>query len=415
MGYTLARQVLPQHYTITGRLFMAIKYIDQLDLKGKKVLIRVDYNVPYDKEMNITDDTRITATLPTIRHCLDAGAVVILISHLGRPKGKVVDKMSLKPVAVRLSEVTGKTVKFIDSPIGDGAKEAAASLQPGDIALLENIRFYPEEEKNDEAFGKKLSELGDVYINDAFATAHRGHASNEAITRYAKENAAGFLLKNEIEYFKKALFEPERPLIAVIGGAKVSTKIDALQNILDRVDALLIGGGMAFTFLKAKGYSVGNSLLEEDLIDSAKEILGNAKDKGVQIILPVDIVASTAFDNDAETRIVPADQIPDNMMGLDIGPETIQQFNSVISTAKTVVWNGPMGAFEMPAFSKGTFDIAQGIADSPCLSIIGGGDSVTAINQSGLADRITYISTGGGAFLELLEGKKLPGIVSLDK
>ncbi len=394
---------------------MTIRYIDQMDLGGKRAIIRVDYNVPYDRELKITDETRITATIPTIQHCLDRGASVVLVSHLGRPKGKPNDKMTLRPVAARLSELLGKSVAFIDTPIGNGAREAVAGLKPGDVALLENIRFYPEEEKNDEAFGKKLAELGDVYINDAFATAHRGHASNEAITRYAKECAAGFLLKDEIEYFKKAFEHPEKPVAIIIGGAKVSTKIDALQNIIDKVDTLIIGGGMAFTFLKLKGCNVGKSLMEEEFLGSAKETLKNAEKHGVQVLLPVDVVVASAFDNAAASKVVPVDKIPDDMMGLDIGPESIKLFGNAIKNAKTVVWNGPMGAFEMPSFAQGTFGIATAIAESKSLSIVGGGDSVTAINKSGLAGKMTYISTGGGAFLELLEGKKLPGIVALDR
>ncbi len=394
---------------------MTIRYIDQLDLGGKRAIIRVDYNVPYDKDLKITDETRITATIPTIRHCLDRGASVVLVSHLGRPKGKPNDKMTLKPVAARLSELLGKSVSFIDTPIGNGAAEAVAALKPGDVALLENIRFYPEEEKNDEEFGRKLAGLGDVYINDAFATAHRGHASNEAITRYAKECAAGFLLKDEIEYFKKAFEHPEKPVAVIIGGAKVSTKIDALQNIIDKIDTLIIGGGMAFTFLKLNGYNVGKSLMEEEFLGSAKETLKNAEKHGVQVLLPVDVVVADAFDNAATKKVVSVDKIPDDMMGLDIGPESIKLFGEAIKNAKTVVWNGPMGAFEMPSFAQGTFGIAHAIAESKSMSIVGGGDSVTAINKSGLAEKMTYISTGGGAFLELLEGKKLPGIVALDR
>ncbi|MFH0974410.1 MAG: phosphoglycerate kinase [Spirochaetota bacterium] len=390
---------------------MAIKYIDQINLKNKSVVIRVDYNVPYDKEMKITDDTRITATLPTLKYCMDNNAKVILISHLGRPDGKVVPKMSLKPVAKRLSEVLGKEVKFIEEPIGDKAKAAVDKLKGGDVALLENIRFYPEEEKNDKEFGKKLASLGDVYIDDAFATAHRGHASNEAITKFVKECGAGFLLKDEIEYFKKITANPQRPLVAVIGGAKISTKLEVLKNLINKVDYLIIGGGMAYTFLKAKGYNVGKSLLENNLVNTAKEILDLGKDK---ILLPVDTVIASEFKNDSPASSVSIDKIPDNMMGLDIGPKTIEAFGKVIKNAKTVVWNGPMGAFEMPNFAKGTIDIGKAIAMCP-VSVVGGGDSVTAVNDNGLADKMSYISTGGGAFLELLEGKTLPGVAALDK
>jgi len=394
---------------------MTVKYIDQLDLKEKKVLIRVDYNVPYNKQLEITDDTRIRATLPTINHCLKNGAKIILMSHLGRPKGKVVNQMSLKPVAARLSELLGREVIFIDSPVDNGAKDITDALAPGQIALLENTRFYPGEEKNDTELGKKFASLADVFINDAFAAAHRGHSSNHAVTEFVKTCGAGFLLKNEIEYFKQAMDNPKRPLGAIIGGAKVSSKIDALTNILGKVDFVLIGGGMAFTFLKAQGYNVGNSLLEEDLVETALHILDEAEKKNVQIILPADIIVAEDFDNESPNKIVPADRIPENMIGLDIGPETIRIYNKKIISSKTIIWNGPMGAFEMPNFANGTNSIAETLASSECLSIVGGGDSVTAINNAGVADKISYISTGGGAFLELMEGKILPAIAALDK
>lgn len=394
---------------------MAIKYIEELKLKGKKVIIRVDYNVPYDKDMNITDDTRIQATLKTLRFCIDSGATIIIISHLGRPKGTVKPELSLKPVAARLSELLAREVKFIDTSITDNIQEVTSEIKEGDVVLLENIRFYPEEERNDEKFGRLLASLGDVYINDAFATAHRAHASNEAITRSMGECAAGFLLKDEIEYFKKSLLEPERPVVALIGGAKVSTKLDVLKNILDKVNTLIIGGAMAFTFLRAKGFSVGKSLLEEDLIESANEILLAAEKNKVEILLPVDVVIAPAFADDAPQRVTGIDQIPDDMMGLDIGPESIKLFSEAIKEAKTVVWNGPMGAFEMPSFATGTNEVARVIANSSCLSMIGGGDNVSAVQKSGFADKMSYISTGGGAFLELLEGKTLPAIAALDR
>ena len=391
---------------------MAVKYIDQIDLGAKRALVRVDYNVPYDQNMSITDDTRIKATLPTIKYCLEEGAKIILISHLGRPKGKAAPEMSLKPVARRLSELIARNIEFIDKAIGDEVKKIIDDMKQGDIALLENIRFYPEEEKNDDGFGRKLADLADVYINDAFATAHRGHASNEAVTRYVEVCAAGFLLKSEIEHFEQITTNPERPLLAVIGGAKISSKLGVLNNLLDKVDHLIIGGGMAFTFLKAKGYNIGKSLLEEDLIKTAEEVLQKGQEK---ILLPVDVVLATAFENDAASGIVPIDQIPDDKMGLDIGPESVELFSKLLKQGKTVVWNGPMGAFEMPSFAAGTNRIAQSIAESDCVSIVGGGDSVTAINNSGLADKITYISTGGGAFLELLEGKTLPALAALER
>ena len=394
---------------------MTIKYIDRVNIKGKRVMVRVDYNVPYDKSMNITDDTRITATLPTINYCLKEGCKIILVSHMGRPKGKPVPEMSLKPVAVRLGELLGRDVKFIDTPLGDEVTNAISAMKDGDIVLLENVRFYPGEEKNDPELGKQLAALCDVYIDDAFAAAHRGHSSNDAITKFVKESAAGFLLENEIEYFKKAMDKPERPLGAIIGGAKVSTKLDALKNILSKVNYIIIGGGMAFTFMKAKGYNVGKSLLEADLVGAAKEIMDEAAKKGVEILLPVDIVAAPEFDNNSPRTVVAADKMTDGMIGLDVGPESIKLFSNKIKESKTVIWNGPMGAFEMSNFAAGTNAVAKALADSKCLSIVGGGDSVSAVNQSGVADKISYISTGGGAWLELLEGKTLPGIAALDK
>ncbi len=394
---------------------MAIKYIDEINLSGKRVLIRVDYNVPYDGEMKITDDSRITATLPTLRYCLDRNASVILVSHLGRPKGKPVPAMSLKPVVERLSSLLGIKVSFIETAPGPELLKEVANMKPGEVVLLENIRFYPGEEKNDPELGKNLAALCDVFINDAFAAAHRGHASNDAITNYARESAAGFLLKEEIEYFKKAMGNPERPLGALIGGAKVSTKLAALKHIVSIADYLIIGGGMAFTFMKAAGLEVGKSLLEEELVGDAREVMDLAVKKGAEVLLPVDIVVAPEFNNDSSRRVVAAGAIPEDMIGLDIGPESVRLFAEKIKDSKTVIWNGPMGAFEMPHFAEGTFAIARALADSGCLSIVGGGDSVAAVHQSGVADRISYISTGGGAWLELLEGKTLPGIAALDR
>lgn len=394
---------------------MTIKYIDDVDLNGKRVMIRVDYNVPYDGDMKITDDSRITATLPTLRHCLDHGAAIVIVSHLGRPKGKPVPAMSLKPVAERLAVLLGKKVSFLETPPGPELKKEIDGMKPGDVALLENIRFYPGEEKNDPELGKRLAELCDVFINDAFAAAHRGHASNDAITNYARVSAAGFLLKEEIEYFKKAMDHPERPLGALIGGAKVSTKLAALKHIVSMADYLVIGGGMAFTFMKALGLEVGKSLLEEELVGDAGEVMELARKKGAEVLLPVDIVVAPEFNNDSPRRVVAANSIPEDMIGLDIGPESVKLFAEKISGSKTVIWNGPMGAFEMPHFAEGTFAIARALADSGCLSIVGGGDSVAAVHQSGVADRISYISTGGGAWLELLEGKTLPGIAALSR
>ena len=394
---------------------MAINYLNQIDVNGKKVIIRTDYNVPYDENMNITDSTRIEETIPTIKFCTDRGAKVILISHLGRPKGKHVDKMSLGPVSKKLSELLKKEVIFITEPVGDAIKPIISGMKEGDVALLENIRFYPEEEKNDDDFGRMLAGLGDIYINDAFAAAHRGHASNDAITRHIKQTGAGFLLEKEIEYFNKALLDPDRPLVVIIGGAKVSTKIEALENILKKVDTLIIGGAMAFTFLKAQGLSIGKSLVEDEFIDTAKTIMDKAAKANVEILLPVDVLAAPEFKDDSPAKAVSVDAIPDDLIGLDIGPESIKLFNKAIEKAKTVIWNGPMGAFEMPSFSKGTKEVGYMVGMSNCMSIVGGGDSVTAVNQLGLANKITYISTGGGAFLELLEGKTLPAIAALDR
>lgn len=394
---------------------MAIKYLKQLNLQGKTAIIRVDYNVPYDKSMNITDDTRIVATLDTLNYCLEKGAKPVLISHLGRPKGKPVPEMSLKPVAERLGSLLKKKIIFIDKPIGDEVKKAVETLKPGDVALLENIRFYPEEEKNDDEFGKKLASLGDVYINDAFAAAHRGHSSNDAITRHMKECAAGFLLENEIEYFKKAMLNPARPTTAIVGGIKVSTKIDALKNIINKVDHLIISGGMAFTFLKAKGLGIGKSICEDDHLATAREIMDIARKNKVDVILPVDVVAAPDLESGKQKKIVSANAIPSDLAALDIGPETIDSYKKIIDKSKTIIWNGPLGAFEYPDFATGTNAVAKIVAASGALSVIGGGDSVSAINQSGYAEKMSYISTGGGAFLELLEGKTLPAIAALDK
>lgn len=393
---------------------MAIKYIDQLDLKNKKVLIRVDYNVPYDKSMNITDDSRIKATIPTLKHCLDQDAIVILMSHLGRPKGQIVPEMSLKPVARRLSEVIGKDVTFIDKSIKEGINDDIDALKPGDVALLENIRFYPEENKNDEEFGKLLASFADVYINDAFATAHRAHASNNAVTRYVSECAAGFLMKNEIEYFNKALLKPDRPVSAIIGGVKISTKIEVLKNILDKVDNLLIGGGMSYTFLKSMGYDIGKSVVENDHLNTAKEIREMAEKNNVNLYLPDDIVVAYSFDNPDGKSISAVDKIPSDMEGVDIGPETRKKYSEIIKNSKTIVWNGPVGAFETPEFAEGTNELAKVVAESDCLSLIGGGDTGSALSASGYADKMSYISTAGGAFLELMEGKTLPAFEALD-
>jgi len=378
-------------------------------------MIRVDYNVPYDKEMKITDDTRIRATIPTIEYCLKNKCKIILISHLGRPKGQVKPNLSLKPVSEKLSEILNMPIIFIDTPLNDETIKFTNDLKYGEIVLFENIRFYPGEEKNDRSLGELLAKHADIYINDAFAAAHRGHASNFAITEFINISAAGFLLKNEIEFSQKTIQSAKSPFGAIIGGAKVSSKIDVLTNIVSKVDFLIIGGGMAFTFLKSKGFSIGNSLLEDELLDTAREIMRKAKENNIDFLLPVDIVGAEDFDNDSPYNVYSIDEIPDNIIGLDIGPKSIKLFSEKIKEAKTIIWNGPMGAFEMSNFATGTNEIAHILAESDCLSIVGGGDSVTAINKAGVTDKISYISTGGGAFLELLEGKILPGIAALDK
>jgi 3-phosphoglycerate kinase len=394
---------------------MAISYIDEIEVKGKRVFIRADFNVPLDEKGTITDDTRIKSTLPTVKSVLDRGGSVILASHLGRPKGKVDNKYSLAPVARRLSELLGREIVFIEDCVGQEAEEKARKLNPGEVALLENLRFYPEEEKNDDGFARKLAGLADIYINDAFAVSHRAHASVEAITRYAEKAGAGFLLKNEISFFNRAMDKPEHPLVAIVGGAKVSGKLEVLETLIQKVDSILVGGGMAFTFLKSQGKNIGNSMVEDDLLETAKTILSKAEEKGVKLILPLDCVIAEDVKAGVPTRIVSADAIPDSWKGLDIGPETIELFNKVIREAKTIVWNGPMGVFEIEEFSKGTFAISDSIAGSSAMSVVGGGDSVSALKKSGNQEKVTFVSTAGGAFMEMMEGKNLPGIAALDK
>lgn len=393
--------------------------IRDIDLKGKRVLIRVDFNVPI-KNGKVEDDTRITSALPTIKYILDHGASVILMSHLGRPKGKVSEEFSLKPVADRLSELLHRPVLFAPDCVGDEVKAMAESLRKEQhILLLENLRFHAEEEGKgvekdaQEAFAKKLSELGEIYVNDAFGTAHRAHASTAVITKFMETNAAGFLLEKEVKYMGQALANPERPFIAILGGAKVSDKVNVIANLLTKVDALLIGGAMAYTFYRAMGIEVGQSLVEEDKKDLAADLLKQAEERGVKLMLPVDNIVADAFSADANTKVVPRDGIPADWQSLDIGPETAKLFADEVRKAKTVIWNGPMGCFEMEPFASGTFTVAKAVAETDCVSIIGGGDSVSAIKQSGLADKVTHISTGGGASLEFLEGKELPGVASL--
>ena len=394
---------------------MTIKYIDAIELKGKKVFIRADFNVPLDKNQNITDDIRIRETIPTIKYVLDKGGIVIAASHLGRPKGKVAPEFSLRPVQKRLGELLGKTVLFADDCIGNDAQAKAQSLKPGEVLLLENLRFYAEEEKNDTAFAQKLARIADIYINDAFAVSHRAHASVEAITHFVPECGAGFLMKKEITSFEKAMHNPQRPLVAIIGGAKVSGKLEVLENILKKVDAILIGGGMAFTFLKAQGMEVGKSLVEDDLIATAKTILQQAQERGVKIVLPSDCVAAREVKSCVPYKTLPIKEITPDLMGLDIGPATINEFGSVIKGAKTIVWNGPMGVFEIDEFSRGTFSVINQIAESQAMSMVGGGDTDAALHKSGNTDKMSFVSTAGGAFMEMLEGKVLPGIKALDK
>ncbi len=390
-----------------------MKYLDQIDVSGKKVFVRVDFNVPMDKSGNVTDDTRVKASLSTMNYLREKGAKVIVASHLGRPKGKRVEEFSLKPVAPILAALLKKEVPFIDDCIGEKVLQAVAAMKAGDVILLENLRFHPGEDKNDDAFARELAKLCDVYINDAFAVSHRAAASNTAITRFVPVCAAGFLLKNEIEYFNKAMGNPVRPLVAIIGGAKVSDKIAVLENLIDKVDKILVGGGMAFTFLKAQGLNVGKSLCETEMLDLARKIMDKAKAKNVQFLLPVDAVIAQAPSADDERKVVGVKEIPEGWMGLDIGPATIAAFSDAVKTAKTIVWNGPLGMFELAPFSAGTFKLVDAVVASGALTIVGGGDTDTAIHKTGKSDKISYISTGGGAFLELLEGKTLPAVAAL--
>lgn len=391
---------------------MGILRVDQVVLKGKRVFVRVDFNVPLDEKKEITDDTRIVSSLPTIRFILEAGGKVILASHLGRPKGKHDPKYSLAPVAQRLSKLLGREVPLAPDCVGEEVKKQVGRMREGDVLLLENLRFHPEEEKNEESFSKELASFCDVYINDAFGAAHRAHASTEGMTKHIQDVGAGFLMMKEVESLEKALVNPQKPYIAILGGAKVSDKIGVIRNLLDKVDTLLIGGGMAYTFLKARGIEVGKSLVEADQIGLSHNLLESAKGK-VKLLLPFDHVAAERMDVQAKREVVTNDHIPSNWACLDIGPETIRIFSDEIKSSKTLFWNGPMGVFEMEPFSKGTFAIARAVADSQAFSIVGGGDSVAAVNQAGVADKISHISTGGGASLEFIEGKKLPGIEAL--
>ncbi len=393
------------------------KTIDDIDVKGKKVLVRVDFNVPLDADRNITDDKRIVESLPTIKKILGSGGKPILMSHLGRPKGKVKPEFSLVPAAKKLGELLSAKVIMAPDCIGAQAKAAVDSAKPGDIVLLENLRFHPEEEGNDANFAKELASLGDVYVNDAFGSAHRAHASTEGITRYLKPAVAGYLMEKELKYLSQAVGDPARPYVAIIGGAKISGKIDVINNLLGKVDALIVGGGMMFTFLKAMGKGIGNSILEADKVDLARELMEKSKSGKAKLLLPVDCVVAAKFENSAPSRVVSVDEIPEGQVGMDIGPKSVELFRSQIVNARTVVWNGPMGVFEMDNFAKGTKAVAQALTEATkkgASTIVGGGDSAAAIAKFGLEKEVSHVSTGGGASLEFLEGKTLPGVAALD-
>lgn len=387
--------------------------VDDINVKGQRVLVRCDFNVPL-QDGKITDENRLVASLPTIKKLIADGGKVILCSHLGKPKGEAKPELSLAPVAVRLSELLGQDVKFAADPevVGPNAKAAVAAMKDGDVVLLENTRYRIEETKNGEAFSKELASLCDVYVDDAFGTAHRAHCSNVGVTQYVKTAAVGYLMQKEIDFLGNAVNNPARPFVAILGGSKVSSKISVINNLLDKVDTLIIGGGMAYTFMKAQGGKTGTSLCEDDYLDYANDMIKKAADKGVKMLIPVDTVTADAFSNDANVKVVDAGQIDDGWMGLDIGPKTRELFANAVKDAKTVVWNGPMGVFEMPNFAAGTVAVAQALADTDAVTIIGGGDSAAAVNQLGFGDKMTHISTGGGASLEFLEGKELPGVAA---
>ena len=392
---------------------MVLNTINEADLKGKRVLIRVDFNVPL-KDGVVTDNTRIKAALPTIKYILDNGASLVVMTHLGRPKGQKNPAFSLAPVAAEFEKLLGKKVTLAPDVIGPEVKKEVEALKPGDVLLLENVRFYAEEEKNDEAFAKELASYGGIYCNDALGTAHRAHASTEGVSHYLP-SYAGFLIEKEVKFMAPVLENPEKPLVAIIGGSKVSSKITVLESLVRTCDTIVIGGGMAYTFDKVLGYKIGKSLVEDDYLETAKNFLEKAEAKGVKVILPVDHLAAAEFSENAAPVAVDGRNIPDDLMGMDIGPKTIEMIKDAIKSAKTVVWNGPMGVFEFEAFSKGTEEVAKALAASDAISVVGGGDSVAAINKFGLADKISHVSTGGGASLEFLEGKVLPGIKALEK
>jgi phosphoglycerate kinase len=390
--------------------------IDDVDLKNKKVLVRVDFNVPLDENLNITDDIRITSSLPTIKKIISSGGKTILMSHLGRPKGKPNPKYSLKPAAVRLGQLLGMEVKLAPDCVGPEVISLINAMQPGDVILLENLRFHEEEEKNDPGFAKQLANLGDLYVNDAFGSAHRAHASTEGLTKFISPSVAGYLMQKELEYLGGAIENPKRPYLAILGGAKISGKIDVIMNLFSKVDSMIIGGGMAYTFYKAQGMEIGTSLLEAEKIDVAKQVLEKAKSSKMKLLFPVDVVVAKEFKNDSPSEVVPIDKMPSDKMGLDIGPETIKLFSAEILKSKTIVWNGPMGVFEMDNFAKGTNAVARALVEATqkgAITVIGGGDSAAAISKAGLEDKVSHVSTGGGASLEFLEGKVLPGVAAL--
>ena len=402
--------------TVLGDPEERFPYLNEIDIKGKTILVRADLNVPYDEDRNIADDNRIRSILPTVNYALDEGAKIILCSHMGRPKGEIIPDLSLAPVSRRLGRLLNKDVIMAPDSVGPEVKALADNMQPGDIMLLENLRFHPEEQMNDEEFAKELASLADIYINDAFAVAHRAHASVVAVTNFCPICAAGFLLKNELTYFYRAMEDPARPLVAIIGGAKISSKISAIENLLDVADKFILGGAMANTFLKAIYYDIGSqSLVEEELVERARTIMRKARRRGIKFYIPVDCVVADRFDKKAETKITTVQEVPDNWLIADIGPATASLYAEALANAKTIIWNGPMGAFELDPFSRGTYQMVQTVANTYALTIVGGGDTDVAVHKAGESSRFSYISTGGGAFLKLLEGSPLPGIVALEE
>jgi len=393
---------------------VAVHSIKDLSIRGKKVFFRFDFNVPLDSAGIVKDATRITRALPTLKYAISQGAKCIISSHLGRPKGERKPEMSLKPVAKKLSELIGQNVEFVNDCIGPEVEQAVNSLKNGDVLFLENLRFHSEETKNDPVFSAKLAQFADVYVNDAFGTAHRAHCSTVGVPELVKEKAAGFLMKEELDNLEKALSNPVKPVVAIFGGAKVSDKIEVLKNIVQRMDTILIGGGMANTFLMAQGYNMGASRIEEDMIETARQIMSSAKERGAKVVLPIDVEASVSIDDETSAKTLGVKDFPLDQMALDIGPQTVKEFENEISKAGTIVWNGPMGVFESEAFKKGTMEIANAVANSSAFSLVGGGDSVRAVHQAGVSDKISYISTGGGAFMEFMEGKTLPGVAALE-